>query len=85
MTERRCPRCNSRVGGYTSLRDGGDRPSPGAISICAYCAAVLVYAQDLQLRPAGFDDLVHYDESAIRMIGLAVRAIKESPLFGRRR
>jgi hypothetical protein len=47
----RCPSCGARLTGVTPI-DGRLGPSAGDASICAYCAAVLVFEADLSLRCA---------------------------------
>lgn len=44
----RCPACDHLVDAATSTQ-GEATPSPGDLSVCVYCAAVLEFADDLRL------------------------------------
>jgi hypothetical protein len=47
----KCPVCEVERGAATSVHDkDGKGPTPGALTVCAYCAAVLQYDANLQLR-----------------------------------
>lgn len=44
-----CPACRSKCDGYTGLstdlNDPATMPTPGQITICSYCGALLVFVQ----------------------------------------
>lgn len=44
-----CPLCARELDAWTAS-DGGEGPSPGDASLCAYCHVLLVYNDDLTLR-----------------------------------
>lgn len=87
MTERRCPYCRSLCDDHTSLGLGMKiyfMPEPGALSVCAYCAEVSVFTEDLQLRRAGFEDLVALTSLEHWVLKTAQLCAREMPLFGKR-
>jgi hypothetical protein len=46
-----CPSCGKVLDGATGVgEERGIKPEPGAITICGYCAAVLVFGGGLKLR-----------------------------------
>ena len=47
-----CPDCGRDVGGFTGPSGQGLRPSPGDVSVCVYCGAVLRFTDSLALRLA---------------------------------
>lgn len=47
----RCPACRAMLSGATPV-GGRLGPEAGSVSVCAYCAAILVYQADLSLRCA---------------------------------
>jgi len=50
VPEHRCPKCQELLEVVSSF--AGERPSPGAISICAYCGQVLIITEGLGSRKA---------------------------------
>jgi len=44
-----CLNCGKRIDGASSVK-GNRIPSPGDISICAYCSHIMAFADDLTLR-----------------------------------
>jgi hypothetical protein len=48
--EPRCPACGAILDGATSVDLDGAMPRPGDVSICAYCASLLVYSDELHPR-----------------------------------
>ena len=47
-----CPRCNTKLDGYTHPTDPDQQPKPHDWSICLECRALLVYTDTMQLRAA---------------------------------
>jgi hypothetical protein len=45
-----CPGCGETLDGATGANTDS-APTPGALSMCAYCAAVTIFGDDLRLRP----------------------------------
>ena len=46
-----CLLCGKRLDGAAQTSDEGGGPTPGSLSICAYCAAIAIYDEHLHLRP----------------------------------
>lgn len=44
-----CPSCDQPLDGHLGTRPGQAGPKPGDISICVYCAELLVYGDGLRL------------------------------------
>lgn len=51
-----CPVCGAKNDAATSLSDS-ERPSAGCISICAYCAHLSIFTDDMTLRSLTEDEL----------------------------
>lgn len=49
MPETTCPVCGKILDGASTMSSGG-RPKGGDISVCIYCARVLVFTDTLELR-----------------------------------
>lgn len=50
-TKPNCPSCGKKLDGFsTNLTE--NRPSPGAVTICAYCRDVLQFTDKMTLRKA---------------------------------
>jgi hypothetical protein len=45
-----CPACGHPLNAATGIDDPSARPSPGDVSICWECAAVLAFTEDLSVR-----------------------------------
>jgi hypothetical protein len=53
----RCPRCASLLNGFTNL-DPGCTPTPGDVSICIYCRALVSFDAELALVEIVGDDAI---------------------------
>jgi len=47
--EVKCPHCRAVIAKYTSMKDPGDRPSPGNLMLCANCLSLCKYDDNLKL------------------------------------
>lgn len=47
--EVRCPFCRTIVANYTSMKNPGDKPSPGNLMLCANCLSLCKYTDELKL------------------------------------
>lgn len=45
-----CPACGAEMGEVTSVYNDA-APAPGDMAVCIYCAAVLVFEEDLAAHP----------------------------------
>lgn len=79
----RCPACDADHDAHTAL-DGPDgaRPKAGDVSVCLYCAAVLVYTDlmlgRLGLRQAAGEELDRLLED--RRLAAAVLAVRDAAI-----
>lgn len=53
----KCPICGKELDSATSAH-GNDRPSPGDISICIYCATILRFDENLKLGEFPQEELI---------------------------
>jgi hypothetical protein len=54
MPETNCPSCKKILDAATPMEEGAT-PSPGDVSVCCYCHAVLQYSDDMRLIHADAD------------------------------
>ena len=45
----RCPHCQHELTATTAI-DGEHKPAPGGFTVCAYCACILSFDNDLKLQ-----------------------------------
>lgn len=78
----RCRDCNALLDGATGV--GNDvEPSAGDWSVCAYCACLSVFTGNgRELRAPTLAELEALDPDEEAHIDLAVRMVRESPLYG---
>ena len=83
---RYCPSCNNSLT-VVAMPDGSDPmlPKAGDMTVCVYCAEVLVYLEDCHTRPANLDDMLKAGDKAVREIGAMQEAIRQTAVFGQRR
>jgi hypothetical protein len=70
-----CPDCGKELNAITIIFGKPVAPTPGDISICAYCASVLVFDADLKQRAARKEDLDQLDSETLNAIYKARRAV----------
>lgn len=63
-----CPNCLATLD--ASTHEEGCTPIPGDYSVCAYCSAPLIYAEDLTLRSATVEEVREMvkDEDFVRAV-----------------
>lgn len=54
----KCPKCKQNIDVAKSV-EGGHEPKPNEIVLCAYCAQILIYRSDMQLRSATSEEVNH--------------------------
>jgi hypothetical protein len=60
MGDDRCPVCASQLDAVQSIENPEYKPSPKDLTLCVYCAAILVFEDDMALSefpPVVFDTL----------------------------
>lgn len=68
-----CPHCENKIEACTNMQAAGGGPKPGDLTLCAYCAAALIFTDGLGVRPATPDDLADLDdESRASLVKAAV-------------
>ena len=81
-----CPSCGASLTAATSL-DGEGGPEPGAISLCCYCGAPLVFNHDMSMRMATRVDLDELPVEQLEQVLAAQRLVLTrrmlTTLFGR--
>ena len=65
-TERVCPSCSADLPLQTCISPEDAEPAPGDVSICFYCAELLVYDDDLNLSVCPEDDPYRNDPLVVR-------------------
>jgi hypothetical protein len=53
-----CPHCRHELNAATDTLREGDRPQPGDISVCVYCAGINQWSADMTLEAVTGDELV---------------------------
>lgn len=70
-----CPVCGMKVSAATST-EGDHKPTPGDLSVCAYCATPLVFTDGLKLRKMTDLDMLALPFSELRQIRAAQTAVQ---------
>ncbi len=70
-----CTKCSKKINGYTGL-ESGSKPSKGDISICFYCANVMTFTENLDVRPMTFEEIDNLEHSVYVPVMATVLAIK---------
>lgn len=68
VPERRCPHCDARLD--SAERPSGDDPSPGDVSVCFYCARLLLFAEDMSIEKLPHGHPAHTDPEVRRVVSL---------------
>lgn len=75
----RCPSCAALVDDATGLGNGKRQPSPGDITVCCYCAIVLVVTETHGFRRAEPAELDELEGSKRELLERAVALLKRKP------
>ncbi|WP_155290396.1 hypothetical protein [Rhodococcoides fascians] len=73
MTERHCPHCNTAVDSTVPVGQPDNRPDPGDVNVCVYCAGVSVFTADGLRKPTLDEASEFLLEPAVRR---AVRTVE---------
>lgn len=78
--ESNCPQCNYFMDASTSIDGDEDiKPSPGDISLCIKCGAMLDFDDDMKLQFLSQEKFEELDENTRSQIVSARAAIKRIP------
>jgi hypothetical protein len=76
--EARCPACQTKLDGATAAGHKAT-PTGGDLSVCAYCALVLEFNNDLTVRaapPALLDELPPRQRQQLEILRALVRVVR---------
>ena len=76
----RCPKCGSDLDGWSEVGHG-QKPSAGDVSVCSYCAEVLIYTATLGLRRP--TEAEYIDCMTDKDVQTIVAAVLTMPLYGK--
>jgi hypothetical protein len=76
-----CPSCDSKLDGFAYLEDDDRRPSRGDISVCAYCAEILVFCKGLNLKRATAVEICQVDFLELQKVNGFVAHIRRKGNF----
>ncbi len=71
-----CPSCGQFLD-MTSGFHGDERPTPGAFTICIYCANILMFESGMRLRCAEEADIIHAPIDFVEALSEMVAAVKD--------
>jgi len=71
-----CPFCGAKLDRATCAENDHSEPTPGDLSICMYCAEVLEFNADMQLKQASLSTLLELDQKQHALIDKAVQRIR---------
>ncbi len=80
ITATNCPSCGKKLDDCTGVRDQTAMPGAGDISICAYCAQILVFDDKLALNIATEEDITKLSEPEQNALLTAAQLIKAARL-----
>lgn len=71
-----CPDCKNLLSAATNIgSDESIQPKPNDLTICVYCASILIYNKDFSLRRATDSDLDSLDASTLSSLQKAKVAV----------
>lgn len=71
----KCPNCGKLLDGFTAMSDPGTVPTPGSVTVCAYCAVPLEFTEGLNLQVLDMDKLDSGSLAELRRAILVVRSV----------
>ena len=77
LPECRCLNCDEKLNTVSGL----SRPSPGDLNVCFRCGAVMMFADDLTVRPMSKQevDALTADSETLSMIGRYIQYFRRNP------
>jgi hypothetical protein len=75
--EVKCPHCQTVIANYTSMKDPGDKPSPGNLMICVNCLSLCKYGDDLKLEQLTEEEKQNFPPELLIEIDSMIEAIKK--------
>jgi hypothetical protein len=86
ITETQCPECGHVLDAAEAVDDPEVRPSPGDLSICIKCSAILIFTEDMSIRlatDAELDELAEDSPELHRQVrSWAARAARAARFWG---
>lgn len=68
-----CPGCSEVLDGFTNTSLSGQRPKPGAATVCVYCGALLKFSEELALvSPDPDEEILLRADPAIKRVLLRI-------------
>lgn len=75
-----CPHCGTEVDAATAAGAIGARPSPGDLTVCAYCGGLSEYLQNMTLAPTSLGEVEDLEtRQALRRAQAAVLRHRPNP------
>lgn len=74
-----CPSCDANNDGTTGVTDIDAKPTPGDLSVCAYCHTMLQFDENLQSQILTPEEYVDLPLETRRELDSAVKALQEVP------
>ncbi len=71
-----CPFCGVKLDEATCVENNQSEPGPGDISICMYCAEILEFDANMQLKQATLSTLLELDQAQHALLDKAVERIR---------
>ena len=72
-----CPKCDKVLDGATHAGGEDDAvPTPGDISICLYCVAILQFQEDLSLNELSEEEILEFPSETFGQIAIAKASIE---------
>lgn len=76
-----CPNCDHLLNSATAV-ENGEKPKANSLTVCIYCAAVLVYGDDFALRKVTDEDLDSREIETLIYLRNLKRLIESKPCPG---
>lgn len=81
MAERTCPTCLTEVPAETFIGVGRRDAGPGDRTVCAYCGAISVIADDLSLRHPTDEELIEsLNDQRVQVARMVTQAVRKGHL-----
>ena len=72
-----CPKCDMLLDAATDLSDPNNEPTPGDVTLCLYCDALLEFDEDMMLKEINIKELEPEVQDVIVMMLIQAQTIRE--------